>query len=535
MADSTLDVIVTDAGIQEMINAEATGTDKVTLSTIKLGNDIFTPTTATTDIGNVVQTITAVGGTQVSDHVIHVTGADNSSEAYKVYSFGVYTDKGTLFAVASSSSPILEKVELSQALLAVDIFISNGNPSVIEFGDTNFTNPPASQTSAGVVRLATDTEAAAAADSTIALTPTNIKAIQAEGAILKGLAVEADASTIYSTTTIASGAEKNVTDKVLQSVFDKAGLLPASSGAESIGTRVSKIESSYISSATAASTYANQSLTNINSTANSNIFSIVTNFGSTEQIVAVHNNIYRGANLLNGHFASIDALCSAVKNGNFSDIYIGDYISASFSYGGSTYTTNFRVAGINWMQYSGSSSMLSANHLVIVPDATITAAMNSTNTTEGGYIGSNMYTTVIPALYAAIGGNSGTPFYGHIISHQERFSNTISTTPISSGQPATTGCVTNAAWVDNTMCLMSEQEVYGAPIWSSSGHDNEMPPHQLPMFRLRPETACAFNRYTHWLRSVYSQWGFCVASGDGVAGRGDASFVLGLRPRFLID
>lgn len=39
-----------------------------------------------------------------------------------------------------------------------------------------------------------------------------------------------------------------------------------------------------------------------------------------------HNNIYRGDNLLDGHFASVEDIFKAVRAGDFSDIYIGDYI-----------------------------------------------------------------------------------------------------------------------------------------------------------------------------------------------------------------
>ena len=51
MSQTTL---VTAAGIQAMINAERSGTDKVKLTSIKFGSDIIVPTQYTTDMGTIV-------------------------------------------------------------------------------------------------------------------------------------------------------------------------------------------------------------------------------------------------------------------------------------------------------------------------------------------------------------------------------------------------------------------------------------------------------------------------------------------------
>lgn len=56
-----MDIIITAAGLQALINAEHSGTNKVTLSKVQLGNAYFTPSELTTDIGNVVAELTTVG------------------------------------------------------------------------------------------------------------------------------------------------------------------------------------------------------------------------------------------------------------------------------------------------------------------------------------------------------------------------------------------------------------------------------------------------------------------------------------------
>lgn len=248
--------------------------------------------------------------------------------------------------------------------------------------------------------------------------------------------------------------------------------------------------------------------------------------------VALHNNVYRGENLLSGHFASIAAICTAVNSGDFSDIFVGDYIPATFTYSGTSYTKNFRVAGIDIFLNHGDSA-LTRHHLVIVPDDTgITSYMNSSDNSSGGYVGSYMYTTRLTGLYTALGGASGTPFYGHIISQRELLTNATGSV-VSTGYTGWSGASSSWAWYDINLVLMSELEVYGAPVLSSSGYDTGNNK-QLPLFRLRPDMIGTFNRDWFWLRSVAYSAGFCYATGSGNAASTGASVAYVLRPRFLI-
>ena len=79
---------------------------------------------------------------------------------------------------------------------------------------------------------------------------------------------------------------------------------------------------------------------------------------------------------------------------------------------------------------------------------------------------------------------------------------------------------------------MSEMEVFGGTIWSSSGFDTGTAKNQLPIFRLN--TADLINSEYYWLRDVASAAAFCYVSLDGGAfyhGAGDERC---LRPRFTI-
>ena len=223
-----MDIIITAAGLQALINAEHSGTNKVTLSKVQLGNAYFEPSEQTTDIGTVVAELTTVGGSTVSATEIQVNATDSSDSVYTVRSVGIFTSDNILFAVGSSQDPILQKVATSQALFTFNILLTNGNPQYINFGDISFSNPPATSTTAGITRFATNTEAEEATDGTIALTPLNICHINAKGAVLKGMCDCATLEEIFTQTHIVVGNEKVVTSLVLQNILERCNLLPGS-------------------------------------------------------------------------------------------------------------------------------------------------------------------------------------------------------------------------------------------------------------------------------------------------------------------
>ena len=235
---------------------------------------------------------------------------------------------------------------------------------------------------------------------------------------------------------------------------------------------------------------------------------------TSDQIIVLHNNIFRGDDLLT-HFSSIDAIQTAVQNGDFSKIYIGDYVKQTITYSGTQYTTKYRVAGINTFKNYGDTP-LTRNHLVLIPDRLFDAQMNTSDTASGGYVGSRMYTTVLPALLNALAGSSSTPFYGKIISHRELFAIAED----------------NWEWYDNSLCLLSEMEAYGSRIFANNGFSIAFYA-QMPLFKLNPDYISKFNRQNLWLRSVYSSTGFCNAYLNGDASYYHASSYSGVRPRFL--
>lgn len=169
-------IIVTDAGIQEVINAEHSGTAPVVLTQVGLGRGQYTPTHDQTALQDEFKRLpaNALAGGNVGDNTIYINARDTSNDAYTLYEFGVYTASGTLFAVCSQNVPILQKAAGAQAYLDIEFLLTNVNPASVTLGDTNFFNPPATTDTEGVVELATaaETEAGTAGDK--AVTPAGL-------------------------------------------------------------------------------------------------------------------------------------------------------------------------------------------------------------------------------------------------------------------------------------------------------------------------------------------------------------------------
>src|SRR5690554_4933156 len=123
-----------------------------------------------------------------------------------------------------------------------------------------------------------------------------------------------------------------------------------------------------------------------------------------------HNSIYRGKFLGNEVTA---AQYTAIANGTFEDMYIGDY---------------WTINGINWRiacfdyYYNAGDIVCEEHHVTLVPDTILyTHEMNDTNTTDGGYVGSKMYISGLNQAKTII----NTAFNGHILNHRKYLCNAV--------------------------------------------------------------------------------------------------------------
>ena len=166
---------ITTAGRAKLVNATNTGTNTVLISHIGLTATGFTPTASMTQLPGEFKRMTTFGGKSVAADTIHVTLQDSGAEKYTLRGFGLYLSDGTLFAVYGQADAIMEKATISTLLLSADVVFADIDTAQIKFGSTEFLNPPATETVAGVVELADGTETTSGADAVRAVTPRGLK------------------------------------------------------------------------------------------------------------------------------------------------------------------------------------------------------------------------------------------------------------------------------------------------------------------------------------------------------------------------
>ena len=295
-------------------------------------------------------------------------------------------------------------------------------------------------------------------------------------------------------------------------------------------------------------------LSSLSTTAKTSIVSAINEIYGFSKVLkessgaGLHNSIFRGKSL----GSSLTAAQSAsIRAGTFDDVWVGDTWTIAvpaYSWtdtGGTVHnesavTVVFRVMDCDYYLKSGDGSTggLLTHHVVVAPDTVLyTARMNATDTTDGAYVGSEMYTNNLrraKALFTAAFGS------GHILTHREYLQNAV-----------TNGRCSAGAWYDSTVELMDESMVYGARQFDSASPDgtggtkvNEsfnrytVSKSQLSLFRLRHDLTIAgtgSSRAWWWLRNVVSAACFAyVHTGGGCNCNYASNSGGGVRPAALI-
>lgn len=222
-----------------------------------------------------------------------------------------------------------------------------------------------------------------------------------------------------------------------------------------------------------------------------------------------HNSIFRGKNLGTSLTAAQSA---AIQAGTFDDMFIGDY---------------WVIGGYNWRigmfdpWYNVGDTNFATHHLGIIPDTVLyNAKYNDTNTTEGGYVGS--------ALYSGIGTARTTVNNAFGAAHVPTHRILLPTT-------CTGGKYTSWAWRDEDIMLPTEVMVYGARAWGAPGNNGYSVASQdcqWPLFALSPQHR--HTRQSYWLQDVSSASAFASVGNGGGANNANACYSLGVRPAFAL-
>lgn len=226
-----------------------------------------------------------------------------------------------------------------------------------------------------------------------------------------------------------------------------------------------------------------------------------------------HNSVYRGINL--GSEVSPEQK-QAISDGTFKDMFIGDY----WLIGG----VRYRIAAFNYFYNTGDTA-LTKNHVTIVPDTPlVSGAMNDTNTTSGGYLGSGIRSGALNVARNTI----VSAFGNMLLKHRQILSSEVNN-----------GVASNWEWTDSDVELMNEHMVYGSNATASSENPNGhrinvgTSKTQLPLFFYRPDLIGIRQHY--WLRDVASATYFANVGPGGYPSRYHASNALGVRPAFSIS
>ena len=166
-----MDMVVTTAGRQALVNSQQTGTTSVVINKIGVGSGKYTPTESQTALVSETKRLPIVEGGSAGDNSIHVAYQDAGTDTYAVNEIGLFLEDGTLFAVTSQATAILQKTATSTALIVLDIAFADLDVTNITFGNVTFSNPAATELNAGVVALATGDEVATGTDTQKAVTP----------------------------------------------------------------------------------------------------------------------------------------------------------------------------------------------------------------------------------------------------------------------------------------------------------------------------------------------------------------------------
>ena len=244
---------------------------------------------------------------------------------------------------------------------------------------------------------------------------------------------------------------------------------------------------------------------------------------------ASHNALYRGKDLTS--YFNSGAMSTAIANGTFDDIYPGDYIIKTLTVDGTTYNNMKWIVGdLDYHLHRGDTET-TTHHVVLYPETNLgTARMNASDTTSGGYQGSEMWTTTIPKYATGIINAFGS---GHVLTHRERLTKAIDANAYSGSGGIGNGATVyvNGEWVDVKVNLFNEAMMYGNAPFASSGRDTYDCNKQIAAFRYGQN----FTRANWcWLRDVASSIYFAGANGGGGADYAYASASTGVRPYFLL-
>lgn len=224
----------------------------------------------------------------------------------------------------------------------------------------------------------------------------------------------------------------------------------------------------------------------------------------------------------------------------YEDIHVGDYIdmgrtvTCPDSYNstvGSQYVTVASCGGF----YGNGDSGITYPHLIMVPGKGFGGTQHfgrhamHASTPHPGYVSSDMNQSVLGPVVTegsiATGATINQQLYYIFGSHLKTIKSLLATAMSSSlynRLGSAGGASSGWGWQSVQTRLMSEIEVYGSIVWSSSGYDTGDANHQFELFRFSKSAVNNRSAY-YWLKDAASSSDFCDCSYSGHSGSSAAT------------
>lgn len=196
---------------------------------------------------------------------------------------------------------------------------------------------------------------------------------------------------------------------------------------------------------------------------------------------------------------------AAIADGSFDGLYLGDFWEID--------SNRWRIVDFDY--WYGKAYDVLTHHVVLMPDMTDGhSAMYTTATNAGGYVGSYIYTSYLPAILENMYNRFGQ---SHILAHTTFYTNEIDSTGVRS-------CVWQTARIEiPNVYMMFGNHPYGL------GEPTESMT-QFLLFQYEPEKIIANHRY--WLRTTFDTTSFMSVIDTGVCLSGSSNEDFYIRPVF---
>lgn len=228
--------------------------------------------------------------------------------------------------------------------------------------------------------------------------------------------------------------------------------------------------------------------------------------------VEMHRMLFRGKKL---GFTVSSEQKTAIQNGTFKDLWLGDYWEIN--------DIVWRIVDFDRF-YGFGDTPCNTHHVVLMPDTTLySAVMNDSNTTSGGYLGSNMYTSGLTNAKTII----NNAFGNSVLTYRDYFTNAVT------NDRPTAGAYMNAKIeLPNECMLFGHIHISAANTGIAIASLQTIANTQLALFAVAPKFLVSSAAY--WTRDISNNERFAFVDASGIPNFGNASVNRGVRPVFAI-